>query len=80
MNNVALHETSLFKLIILVTGIVVAMFFATAFVALIFMPKQLIASMPFEDITFLLPLALATICSASVLARYVQLHWSKFKR
>lgn len=80
MNNATLHETSLFKLIILVTAIVVAMFFATVLVALVFMPGQLIANMLSEDMAFLLPMALATICSASVLARYVQSHRSRFKR
>ncbi len=80
MNKAAIHEPSLFKLIILVACIVVAMFVATLLMALVFMPNQLITGMPSEDITFLLPLALSTICSASILAWYVQLHRSRFKR
>ena len=80
MNKAAVHEPSLFKLIILVAGIVVAMFFATVLVALVFMPSQLITGMPAEDITFLLPLTLSTVCSASVLAWYVQSHRSRSKR
>jgi len=80
MNKAAIHEPSLFKLIILVACIVVAMFFATALTALVFMPNQLITGMPFEDMTFLLPLALSTLCSASVLAWYVQSHRSRSKR
>lgn len=80
MNNVAMHETNLFKLIILVAGIVIAMFFSTVLVALLFMPNQLIMSMPSEDIRFLLPMALATMCSVFVLARYAQSHLSRFKQ
>lgn len=80
MNDVALHETSLFKLTLLVAGIVVAMFFTTVLVALAFMPNQLIANMPFEDIKFLLPLALSSMCSAIVLTRYVRSHMTKLKR
>lgn len=80
MNKAAVHEPSLFKLIMLVAFIVVAMFFTTVLVALAFMPNQLITGMPSEDITFLLPLALSTICSASVLAWYVQSHRSRTKR
>lgn len=79
MNQAAVHEPSLYKLIILVACIVVAMFFATALVALVFMPNQLITSMLFEDVAFLLPMALSTLCSASVLAWYVQSHRSRFK-
>jgi len=79
MHNPALHDTSLFKLTFLVAGIVVAMFFATVLVALACMPSQLIAGMPFEDITFLFPLALGAVCSASVLAWYVRTHKSKAK-
>jgi len=79
MNKAAVHEASLFKLIILVACIVVAMFFATALVALAFMPNQLITGMSSEDITFLLPLALSVVCSASVLAWYVQSHRSRSK-
>lgn len=80
MNKAVIHETSLFKLVILVACIVVAMFCATVLVALVFMPNQLITGMPSEDITFLLPLALSTVCSASVLAWYVQSHRSRSKR
>jgi len=80
MNKAPIHEPSLFKLIILVACIVVAMFFATVLVALAFMPSQLISGMPSEDMTFLLPLALSTVCSASVLAWYVRSHRSRFKR
>ena len=77
MNKAAIHEASLFKLIFLVACIVVAMFFATVLVALAFMPSQLITGMSSEDITFLLPLAFSTVCSASVLAWYVQSHRSR---
>lgn len=80
MNKAAIHEPSLYKLIILVACIVVAMFCATVLVALVFMPNQLITGIPFEDITFLLPLTLSTICSASVLAWYVQSHRYRSKR
>ena len=79
MDNGAIHETSLFKVTLLVAGIVVGMFCSTVLVALIFMPNQLIASMPFEDIGFLLPMALATVCSASVLALYIRSHRSRYK-
>ncbi len=80
MNNVAIHhEADLFKLIILVASIVVSMFLATALVALIFMPNQLIMSMYTDDITFLLPLALSTMCSAIVLACYVRSYLSRQK-
>ena len=81
MNNVAIHhEADLFKLIILVASIVVSMFLATALVALIFMPNQLIASMPRGDVGFLLPLTLSALCSATVLALYVRSHMSRSKR
>ena len=80
MNKAAIHEPSLYKLIILVACIVVAMFCATILVALVFMPNQLITGIPLEDITFLLPLTLSTICSACVLAWYVQSHRSRSKR
>jgi len=74
MHKAAVHEASLFKLIILVACIVVAMFFATVLMALIFMPNQIITGMASEDIRFLLPLALAAVCSASGLAWYVRSH------
>ncbi len=77
MNKASIHEPSLFKFIILIACIVVAMFCATVLVALVFMPSQLITGMPFEDVTFLLPLALSTLCSASILAWYVQSHRSR---
>ena len=80
MNKASVHGPSLFKLIILVVCTVVAMFCATVLVALVFMPTQLITRMPFEDVTFLLPLALSTLCSASVLGWYVQSHRSRSKR
>lgn len=79
MNKAAIHEPSLFKLIILVACVVIAMFCATVLVALVFMPNQLITGMSFEDIKFLLPLALSTVCSAGVLAWYVQSHRSRSK-
>ena len=79
MNKAAIHEPSVFKLIILVACIVVAMFFVAALMALVFMPNQLITGMPFEDMAFLLPLALSAICSASVLAWYVQSYRSRSK-
>lgn len=79
MDNVAMHETCLFKVILLVAGIVVGMFCSTVLVALIFMPSQLIASMPFQDIGFLLPMAFATVCSASVLALYIRSHRSRYR-
>lgn len=80
MHKAAIHEASLFKLIVLVTCIVVAMFFTTVLMALAFMPNGLITSLPSEDITFLLPMALATLCSASVLAWYVQSYRSRSSR
>ncbi len=72
MPKAAINEASIFKLIVLVACIVVAMFLATVLMALVFMPSQLIAGMPTEDMTFLLPLALAALCSASMLAWYVK--------
>lgn len=79
MHKAAMHEAGLFKLIILIACIVVAMFFATVLMALVFMPTQIITGMSFDDITFLLPLALATVCSASVLAWYVRSHRGRSK-
>jgi len=79
MNNRTVFETGLFKLVILVTALVVAMFFATGLVGLAFMPNELIVGMPAEDITFLLPMAFATICSAIVLAHYVRSYLSRPK-
>lgn len=80
MSKAAIHEPGVFKLIILVACIVVAMFCATVLMALAFMPNQLIAGMPFEDMRFLLPMTFATLCSASILGWYVQSHRSRFKR
>lgn len=80
MSKAAIHEPSVFKLIILVACIVVAMSFTAALMALAFMPNQLITGMPFEDMTFLLPLALSAICSASVLAWYVRSHRSRSRK
>lgn len=79
MNNIAIPEIGLFRLVILVASIVITVFLTTALVALIFMPNQLIKSMYTGDITFLLPLALSTVCSAFVLACYVRTHLSKQK-
>jgi len=80
MHKAAMHEASLFKLIILIACIVVAMFLATVLMALVFIPSQIITSMLSEDITFLMPLALATVCSASVLAWYAHSHRSRSKK
>ena len=77
MNKASVHEPSLFRLVILIACIVVAMFCATVLMALVFMPKQLIAGMPLEDMTFLLPMALSTLCSATVLGWYVQTYRSR---
>lgn len=79
MKSIAIPQAGLLKLVILVTGIVVAMFLATVLVALAFMPSQLIVSMPGEDIRFLVPLILSTVCSAIVLGRYVRTHMSSSK-
>jgi len=79
MHRAAAHEASVFKLIILVTCIVVAMFVATVLMALAFMPTGLIAGLPSEDITFLLPLAMATLCGASGLAWYVQSYRTRIR-
>lgn len=79
MPNAATQEASLFKLIMLIACIVVAMFFATVLTALAFMPNQLITGMSSEDIRFLLPLGLAALCSGSLLAWYVQSYRSRFK-
>jgi len=79
MDNRAAFEASLFKVVILVTAIVVAMFLTTGLVGLAFMPNQLIMGMPAEDVTFLVPMAFATVCSAIVLAWYVRSHVSKGK-
>ena len=79
MQKAYINEDNLFKLIILVACIVVAMFFATILMGLVFLPNQVIAGMPSEDITFLVPMALATICSGTVLARYVQSYKSRSK-
>lgn len=75
-----MHETCLFKSVALIACIVVAMFFATVLVALIFMPNQLIMSMPAEDVRFLAPLALSTACSVIVLAHYARSYKSRFKK
>lgn len=80
MYNRAVFETSLFKVVILVAAIVVAMFVTTGLVGLAFMPNQLIMGIPTEDVTFLAPMAFATVCSAIVLAWYVRSHISKGKR
>ena len=79
MDNRTVFEASLFKVVILVTAIVVAMFLTTGLVGLAFMPNQLILGIPAEDITFLLPMALATVCSGAVLAWYVRSYVSKIK-
>ena len=72
MHKAALLEASLFKLVILISCIVVAMFVSAVLMALAFMPSGLIAGLPTEDTTFLLPLALATLCATSILAWYVR--------
>ena len=79
MHNAAIHETCLFKLVILVAGIVVGMFLMTVLMALIFMPNQLMMSIPTGDVRFLLPLTLSTVCSVIVLAFYARSHRSRFK-
>ena len=77
MNKAAIHEASVFKLIILIACIVVAMFFATVLLALVFLPNQLITGLLSEDKTFLLPLGLS---SASVLAWYARSRRSRSLR
>ena len=72
MIKAPIHEPSLYKLIILIAGIVIAMFLGTMLTALAFMPSQVITGMQYENMIFLLPLALSAICSASVLAWYFQ--------
>ena len=79
MKSIAIPHAGLLKVVILVTGIVVAMFLATVLVALAFMPNQLIVTMLGEDIGFLVPLILSTVCSAIVLARYVRTQMSRGK-
>lgn len=80
MNKAAIHEASVFKLIILIACIVVAMFFATVLLALVFLPNQLITGLLSEDKTFLLPLGLSAVCSASVLAWYARSRRSRSLR
>src|SRR5690606_5249587 len=80
MNKAAIHEASVFKLIILIACIVVAMFFATVLLALVFLPNQLITGLLSEDKTFLLPLGLSAVCSASVLAWYARSRRSRSPR
>lgn len=79
MNNKSIPEPELFRLVFLVASIVIAMFFATAFVALLFMPNQLIVGMFTDDFRFLLPMALATLCSVIVLVSYARSHLSRYK-
>lgn len=74
MNNLAIYEASLFKLVVLVAGIVIAMFLSTVLVALLFMPNQLMVNMFTDDVRFLLPMALATVCSMVVLGNYARPH------
>ena len=80
MNNMAIRETDLFKLVVLVAGIVVGMFFATVLVGLVFMPNPLMMRMPSEDMAFLLPMTFATICSVVVLAFYAQSYRTRLKK
>ena len=80
MNKASVHEPSLFRLVILIACIVVAMFGATVLTALIFMPKHIIAGMPLEEMTFLMPMALATLCSATVLGWYVQTYRTRSRK
>ena len=80
MNNTTIPEAGLFKLVLLVAGIVVAMFLATVLVALIFMPNPLIVNMLTDDIKFLLPLCLSTLCSAIVLGTYTRSHLNKTRK
>lgn len=80
MNHLALPQAELFKLVILVASIVVAVFFSTVLVAFIFMPTQLFWSMHTQDIRFLVPMALATVCSATVLGLYCRTNWFRFKK
>ena len=80
MNKASVHEPSLLRLVILVTCIVVAMFCIPVLMGLLFMPKQLIAGMPLEDMKFLMPMALATLCSAGVLGWYVQTYRSRSRK
>lgn len=80
MNKASVHEPSLFRLVILVTCIVVAMFCITVLMGLLFMPKQLLMTgIPLGDMKFLLPMALATLCSSAILGRYVYTYKSRFQ-
>jgi len=80
MDSTVLPETGLFRLVFLVAGIVIAVFCSTVLVALVFMPNQLIASMFSEDLRFLLPMTLSTLCSGSVLVLYARSHRSRFRK
>jgi len=80
MNNRSEFDASLFKLVFLVTAIVVAMFLTTGLVGLAFMPSNLILGLLTEDMSFLLPMAFATLCSAGVLAWYARSYVSRTKR
>lgn len=42
--------------------------------------QKLIAGMPLEDMKFLMPMALATLCSAGVLGWYVQTYRSRSRK
>jgi len=77
--NKALYETCLFKVVILVASIVVSVFCFTMLTALVFMLSKVFFSIPTEDIKFLVPMALATLCSGSVLACYIRTHKSRFR-
>lgn len=79
MNKASVYEPSLFRLVILVTCIVVAMFCITVLMGLLFMPKQLMTGIPLGDMKFLLPMALATLCSSAILGRYVYTYKSRFQ-
>lgn len=79
MHNIAIPEAGLYKLVILVASIVVSVFCSTVLVALVFMPSQVFWSIPTEDVRFLIPMALATVCSGFVLTRYIQSQRSRLK-
>ncbi|HLT99624.1 MAG TPA: hypothetical protein VKZ70_07785 [Burkholderiaceae bacterium] len=80
MKDRAEFDAALFKLVILVTAIVVAMFLTTGLVGLAFMPNHLILGLPTEDMTFLMPMAFATLVSAIVLGWYTRSFISRTKR
>jgi len=80
MKDRAEFDAALFKLVILVAAIVVAMFLTTGLVGLAFMPGNLLLGLPTEDISFLWPMAFATFCSAIILGWYARSHMSRTKK